>query len=138
MDEQSVTVAPGRVLGYREYGDPAGRPVVSCHGGLVSGLDAAPLEEAARAAAVRELSDPGLARATAAPLAHLAATVEEYRARSSPSGFGPGGGNAPTPIWQGSADTLVPSAWGGELARRIPGARFVLRDDEGHFTGFHH
>lgn len=274
VDEHTVGVAPGRVLGYREYGDPTGLPVVSCHGGLVSGLDVAPLDMAARAAgvrilspdrpgigrsgpapgrctadwasdvralldsvgieraavlgwsmggqyalacgalladritrvvvvagalplddprtfaelnamdrrltrlanrrpraaravfaslglvprlaprawtqtvvkdlpadeavAVRSLSDPGLARAAAAALAHPAAMVEEYRAWARPWGFDPGDVQVPTTIWQGTADTLVPSAWGAELARRIPESELVHRDGEGHFVGFHH
>ena len=44
MGEATVRLADGRALAYREYGDPGGRPLVSCHGGLVCGLDAAPLD----------------------------------------------------------------------------------------------
>jgi hypothetical protein len=32
--DHTLTVADGRTLGYSIYGDPAGRPVVNCHGGL--------------------------------------------------------------------------------------------------------
>ena len=38
-----MTMADGRRLAYRQYGDPGGRPVLYCHGGLSSGLDAAPV-----------------------------------------------------------------------------------------------
>ena len=47
--DHTLTVADGRVLGYSIYGDPAGRPVVNCHGGLVSGHDVSPAHELARA-----------------------------------------------------------------------------------------
>jgi len=41
-------LADGRTLAYRIYGDPGGFPVLSCHGGLMSGLDAEPGDEFAR------------------------------------------------------------------------------------------
>ncbi len=46
--DHSLTVADGRTLAYAIYGDPAGRPIVNCHGGLVSGHDVAPAHELAR------------------------------------------------------------------------------------------
>jgi pimeloyl-ACP methyl ester carboxylesterase len=52
----SVTLPDGRVLAYEEYGDPAGFPVLSFHGGLSSRLDAAPAHEAAVAKGVRLVS----------------------------------------------------------------------------------
>jgi hypothetical protein len=33
--DHTLTLADGRTLGYAIYGDPAGLPVVNCHGGLV-------------------------------------------------------------------------------------------------------
>lgn len=56
----------GRRLGYAEFGDPGGHPVVNCHGGLVCRLDVAPADEAARRAGVRLLSvdRPGIGRST--------------------------------------------------------------------------
>jgi pimeloyl-ACP methyl ester carboxylesterase len=39
----------------------------------------------------------------------------------------------PVHIFHGSADALVPEAWGRELARRIPGAAITLYPDGGHF-----
>jgi hypothetical protein len=50
---RSVPLADGRVLAYREFGDPEGSPVVNCHGGLVCGLDVAPFDAAARAGGLR-------------------------------------------------------------------------------------
>ena len=52
----SVGLPDGRVLAYEEYGDPAGFPVLSFHGGLSSRLDAAPAHEAAVATGVRLIS----------------------------------------------------------------------------------
>ena len=57
----SVDLPDGRALAYEEYGDPAGFPVLSFHGGLSSRLDAAPAHEAAVAKGVRLVS-PGPAR----------------------------------------------------------------------------
>jgi pimeloyl-ACP methyl ester carboxylesterase len=69
MDQPSVDIGNGRRLGYREFGDPAGRPIVNCHGGLVSGLDIAAFHDAARAIGVRIISPdrPGLGSSSPAP-----------------------------------------------------------------------
>ena len=48
-----VTLRDGRELAYEQYGDPAGFPVLSCHGGLSSRLDAAPAHGAALAKGAR-------------------------------------------------------------------------------------
>ena len=65
----SVTLPDGRVLAYEEYGDPAGFPVLSFHGGLSSRLDAAPAHEAAVAVGVRLVSPdrPGMGLSTFQP-----------------------------------------------------------------------
>jgi pimeloyl-ACP methyl ester carboxylesterase len=65
----SVTLPDGRVLAFEEYGDPAGFPVLSFHGGLSSRLDAAPAHEAAGAMGVRLLSPdrPGMGLSTFQP-----------------------------------------------------------------------
>jgi pimeloyl-ACP methyl ester carboxylesterase len=65
----SVTLPDGRALAYEEYGDPAGFPVLSFHGGLSSRLDAAPADEAALAAGVRLISPdrPGMGLSTYQP-----------------------------------------------------------------------
>ena len=63
----SVTLPDGRDLAYEEYGDPAGFPVLSFHGGLSSRLlDSAPAHQAARVAGVRLLSPdrPGIGLST--------------------------------------------------------------------------
>jgi pimeloyl-ACP methyl ester carboxylesterase len=64
-----VTLPDGRELAYEEYGDPTGFPVISCHGGLSSRLDAAPAHGAAVAKRVRLLSPdrPGMGRSTYQP-----------------------------------------------------------------------
>jgi len=267
-----VPLPDGRTLALREYGDPDGRPVLSCHGGLLCGLDAAGYDDAARAAGLRILSpdrpglgesspapdrvtgdwaadvaalldhqgiaraavlgwsmggqyalacaaripdritsavivagclpldddatfaqlnaldrrltrlsehhphvahdvfaalgdvarhrpaawghlteravpadevaslealtDPGLARAAAAALAHGDGMVEEYRAWARPWGFTPEDVGGPVTVWQGDADALVPPAWGAELARRIPDAELVAVAGAGHFVGY--
>ena len=58
----SVTMPDGRELAFEEYGDPAGFPVLSFHGGLSSRLDAAPAHEAAVAMGIRLVSPdrPGI------------------------------------------------------------------------------
>ncbi len=62
----SVTLPDRRELAYEEYGDPAGFPVLSFHGGLSSRLDAAPAHEAAVAKHVRLVSPdrPGIGLST--------------------------------------------------------------------------
>jgi pimeloyl-ACP methyl ester carboxylesterase len=65
----SITLRGGRTLGYREYGDPGGTPVVNCHGGTLCGLDVAAWSEDARALGMRLVSPdrPGLGESTAVP-----------------------------------------------------------------------
>jgi pimeloyl-ACP methyl ester carboxylesterase len=66
---RSVTMPDGRELAYEEYGDPAGDPVLSFHGGLSSRLDAAPAHSAALELGVRLISPdrPGIGRSTFQP-----------------------------------------------------------------------
>ncbi len=59
--------------------------------------------------------------------------VDEYRVLGAPWGFAPEDVTVPVRVFQGGADTLVPEAWGRELARRIPGATLSLYPGEGHF-----
>jgi pimeloyl-ACP methyl ester carboxylesterase len=58
----TITLSDGRALAYREGGDPAGAPVVWCHGGLSSSLDVENAHEAAAAAHVRLIAPdrPGI------------------------------------------------------------------------------
>jgi pimeloyl-ACP methyl ester carboxylesterase len=62
----SVRLPDGRILAYEEYGIASGFPVLSCHGGLSSRLDAAPAHEAAIAMGVRLISPdrPGMGLST--------------------------------------------------------------------------
>jgi pimeloyl-ACP methyl ester carboxylesterase len=62
----SVRLPDGRVLAYEEYGIASGFPVLNCHGGLSSRLDAAPAHEAAVAMGVRLISPdrPGMGLST--------------------------------------------------------------------------
>lgn len=68
-----VTLSDGRELAYEEYGDPAGFPVLSFHGGLSSRLDAAPAHQAAVLVGVRLLSPdrPGIGRSSFQPARRL-------------------------------------------------------------------
>jgi len=52
-DAQLITLPDGRRLGFAEYGDPLGAPVMHFHGGLSSRLDAAPLHDAANRLGIR-------------------------------------------------------------------------------------
>jgi pimeloyl-ACP methyl ester carboxylesterase len=63
---QVLSLADGRGLAYAEYGDPTGRPVVYCHGGLASRLDVAPLSAACADLGVRLISPdrPGIGRSS--------------------------------------------------------------------------
>ncbi len=62
--EHTLTLPDGRTLGYAVYGDPAGLPVVNCHGGLVSGHDISPSDVIARSMGVCIISPhrPGIHR----------------------------------------------------------------------------
>jgi pimeloyl-ACP methyl ester carboxylesterase len=64
-----LRLADGRVLGYAEYGDPRGAPLVFLHGFPGSRLAAAVLDEAARARGVRVLAPerPGLGHSSPQP-----------------------------------------------------------------------
>ena len=64
-----VNLPDGRDLAYEEYGDPAGFPVLSFHGGLSSHLDAAPAGAAAREAGIRLVAPdrPGMGLSTFQP-----------------------------------------------------------------------
>jgi pimeloyl-ACP methyl ester carboxylesterase len=59
-----LALRDGRQLGYAVFGDPRGLPVLSCHGGLLCGLDASSSDAAARELGVRLISPdrPGVGR----------------------------------------------------------------------------
>jgi pimeloyl-ACP methyl ester carboxylesterase len=58
----AITLADGRRLAYLDAGDPDGRPVLCCHGGLSSRLDVLPAWPTAEALGVRLISPdrPGI------------------------------------------------------------------------------
>ncbi len=64
LGDQELRLRSGRRTGYTLYGDPAGTPVVNCHGGLVSGHDVGPVEGDARALGASIISPdrPGVGR----------------------------------------------------------------------------
>ncbi|MDQ4079090.1 MAG: alpha/beta hydrolase, partial [Chloroflexota bacterium] len=47
MIDKSIQLKDGRLLGYAEYGDPAGQPIFFFHGWPGSRLEARPLTEPA-------------------------------------------------------------------------------------------
>jgi len=59
--------------------------------------------------------------------------VDEYLAVVAPWGFQREDIPTPVHVFQGTADTVVPEAWGRTLAARIPGAVLTLYPGEGHF-----
>jgi pimeloyl-ACP methyl ester carboxylesterase len=65
----TIQVSDGRMLGLHEFGDPDGAAVVNCHGGLLSGLDVAPFDAAARRLGLRIVSPdrPGLGASSPRP-----------------------------------------------------------------------
>ena len=58
----TITLDDGRQVAYRVFGDPLGFVVISCHGGLMSGLDAAISDADARARGIALVSPdrPGI------------------------------------------------------------------------------
>ena len=86
----SVTLPDGRELAYEEYGDPAGFPVLSFHGGLSSRLDAAPAHEAALDKHVRLVSPdrPGIGLSTYQPGRRLTDWPGDVQALADGLGIG--------------------------------------------------
>jgi pimeloyl-ACP methyl ester carboxylesterase len=86
----SVDLPDGRELAYEEYGDPAGFPVLSFHGGLSSRLDAAPAHDAAVAKGVRLLSPdrPGIGRSSFKPGRQLLDWPDDVVAMADALGLG--------------------------------------------------
>jgi pimeloyl-ACP methyl ester carboxylesterase len=72
----------GRVLGYAEYGDPVGRPLVFLHGFPGSRLAAAVLDEEARLSGVRVVAPerPGLGLSSPRPGRSLLDHAQDVRA----------------------------------------------------------
>jgi len=76
-----LTLADGRMLGYAEYGDPNGRPLVFLHGFPGSRLAGAILDRAAHARGVRVLATdrPGLGLSSRQPGRTLLDTAQDVR-----------------------------------------------------------
>lgn len=60
--------------------------------------------------------------------------AEDLRICGQPWGFSLNGINAPTNIWQGTKDLLIPSAMAEYLANRIPAAELKFLTDKGHYS----
>jgi pimeloyl-ACP methyl ester carboxylesterase len=67
--DHELTLADGRRMTWSEFGAPGGRPVLSCHGGLLCRFDVEPCADGFAAAGVRVLSPdrPGVGRSDRAP-----------------------------------------------------------------------
>lgn len=66
---QRLATSDGRTITWLEFGDPGGSVVISHHGGLLSAMDVAPLDEVARSLGVRLVSfdRPGVSGSTPRP-----------------------------------------------------------------------
>src|SRR5512138_342902 len=60
--DRQIQLHDGRKLGYSEFGDPFGFPIINNHGGLVCRLDISPADEIAKELGVRIISPdrPGI------------------------------------------------------------------------------
>ncbi len=78
---ETLTLRDGRVLAYAAYGDPAGAPVVHCHGTPSSRLDLACVDDELAAAGARAIAfdRPGLGRSTRKPKRVVADVVDDVR-----------------------------------------------------------
>lgn len=80
-DLATTRLRDGRTLAFQVYGDPAGRPLINCHGGVVCRLDVATADEAARSAGLRIISPdrPGVGRSDRSKDRHLLDWVDDVR-----------------------------------------------------------
>ena len=62
--DHTLNLTDGRAVGFTTYGDPAGLPVINCHGGLLSGHDVSPADDPARSLGLCVISPdrPGINR----------------------------------------------------------------------------
>jgi pimeloyl-ACP methyl ester carboxylesterase len=90
VDDLQLSLSDGRRLGYAEYGDPRGRPLVYLHGFPGSRLAGAVLDEAAHALGVRVLAPerPGLGLSSAQPGRTLLDAAHDLRALAEALGIG--------------------------------------------------
>ena len=68
-EDEAITLPDGRALGYADYGDPGGKPVLFFHGWPSSRLQAAYLDDDARVRGIRllALDRPGIGRSDFLP-----------------------------------------------------------------------
>ena len=107
----TVEISAGRHIELAEYGDPDGWPVLWCHGGLSSRLDAGVGDEAARAAGVRLVAPnrPGIGGSTADGKASVAEWADTAAALADALGierFSVAGWSAGGPFALGCAAKL--------------------------------
>ena len=76
--------------------------------------------------------------AIAEGLTNVDGVLDEYRIFDAPWGFEPGAITTPAHFWQGTADELVPEAWGRRLADAVPGATLHLVEGGTHFLWYDH
>jgi pimeloyl-ACP methyl ester carboxylesterase len=76
-----------------------------------------------------------LARTTEEAVRNSQGVVDEYRAMVAPWGFDPADVTAPVAVHQGSADTMVPEAWGRDLAAMLGNATMHRHPGDGHMIG---
>ncbi len=105
---QTLGLEDGRTLGYAEWGDPSGVPLVHFHGSSSSRLER-PL---------RAGSD---------------GSAWEARLLTLPWGFDLQDIAVPVALWHGDADINSPLATAIYLSRTIPDASLTVFPNEGHF-----
>jgi pimeloyl-ACP methyl ester carboxylesterase len=81
---------------------------------------------------------PAVTAAIAEGLVDANGMLDEYRVFDAPWGFEPEEIATPAQFWQGTADDLVPEAWGRRLAEAVPGATLHLLDGGTHFLWYEH
>ncbi len=82
MADRTIELADGRTLGYAEYGDPAGEPLIYHHGGLSCALDVSFADEWCARNGVRILAPdrPGIRASSPNPGYRLEQTAEDTAA----------------------------------------------------------
>jgi pimeloyl-ACP methyl ester carboxylesterase len=98
--------------------------------GRLAAMTARELDPAS-AAAVRADS-AGWAAGQAEGLAHPDGVLDDYRVMDAPWGLELERIEQPVHLWQGGADTLVPSPWAVRLADALPAAQVGALAGEGH------
>jgi pimeloyl-ACP methyl ester carboxylesterase len=140
-----LTLADGRRLAWREYGDPDGAPCVYITGTPASGLAGAAFDDDARAAGVRLVSidKPGYGASDIDPHRSLLSAADEVRQLADHLGLDrfavlgqSGGGPFALACAYAMPDRLTTTVvacglapWGRglELGPMVPGLRFMMR-----------